>query len=249
MRRYWVDASSIQETSIDLTGEVFHHICVVCRQKLNSRFEVLSGGKAFFVEIVEIDKKTATAKILEKRRVPTIKPPPLHLALSLPKYSTVEKVLEKSVELGVDTLHLFSSDFSFAKPRSKELEKKLQRWQKIIQGATQQTGRGELMKLTQIEPLSVILKSYASRDGAIGVLAFEGAGDLSLDSVLNATKSCKEVWLFIGGEGGFSLADIELFKDYDLLPMSLGDQVLRVETACVTLLSILKYGLGHFTVK
>ena len=40
--------------------------------------------------------------------------------------------------------------------------------------------------------------------------------------------------------------NIKLFSNYDLLPVSLGDQVLRVETACVTLLGILKYELGHF---
>ena len=55
-----------------------------------------------------------------------------------------------------------------------------------------------------------------------------------------------KLWIFVGSEGGFSGKDIELFRNYNILPVSLGDQVLRVETACVTLLGVLKYHLGQF---
>lgn len=248
MRRYWISRDSLQEdSSIRIDGEVFHHICVVCRQKLGSRFEVICDHKAFFVEIISMDKKSAVAKIIEHRQIPSLPRPYIHLALSLPKFQTVDRVVEKMVELGVQQVHLFSSDFSFMKPKPGELDKKQQRWQKIITGATQQTGRGEIMALTEVEPLSVLLERHFPDPNKIGLLAYEGEGGESLGHRLKSmSDQVEEIWIFVGSEGGFSQEDLKLFKDYKLLPTSLGDQVLRVETACVTLVSILKYGLGHY---
>jgi 16S rRNA (uracil1498-N3)-methyltransferase len=248
VRRYWVDQQYISDQEIVLTGDLFHHVCEVCRQGEGNRFELLNGQRAFFVEIVSQGKKQAIAKIMELREVAPLPSPPIHLCLSLPKFTTLEKVLEKSVELGVAELHPFSSDFSFIKAKDKDLAKKRQRWDKIILGATQQTGRGELMKLTSIQPLSVLLKEFGAQNGARGLLAYEGDIRRNLAQELGSwgPDSPQALWIFVGGEGGFSAKDLALFKDYNILPISLGEQVLRVETACVTLLGILKYHLGHF---
>lgn len=248
MRRYWVSKEKFEAGIVKIEGEDFRHICKVCRRNIGHRFEVLSEDhKAYFVEIVELGKNEAVAKVLEERVLPELPKPHIHLALSLPKFQTLERVLEKSVELGAHSLHLFSSDYSFMKPKALELKKKQARWGKIIKGATQQTGRGTLMELTEIKPLGVLLEEFSLQKNAYGLCAFEGEGQLSLKMALNQVGSeAESLWVFVGSEGGFSQEDLKLFNNYKLLPVSLGDQVLRVETACVTLLSILKYGVGHF---
>lgn len=247
MRRYWVPEEYCDDRHVLLKDDVFHHIVVVCRQDVGSRFEVIFKNKAHLVEIQSIEKKQAVAIIIESRDLPSLPKPELHLALSLPKYQTMDRVVEKMVELGVSAIHLFHSDFSFKKANAGELNKKMQRWRKIIQGATQQTGRGQLMSLTDITPLGVLLAENLPREGRFGLLAYEGEGEKINQAQLSALPGqVDEIWIFVGSEGGFSSADLELFKDYKLLPISLGDQVLRVETACVTLMSILKYELGHF---
>ncbi len=247
MRRYWIPESCLGPEHVVLKGDLFHHICVVCRQGLGDRFEVICQQKAFFVEIESVAKKTAVAVILETREIPPLPKPHIHLALSLPKFATLDRTIEKMVELGVATVHLFSSDYSFKKPRPSDLEKKHSRWQKIIQGATQQTGRGEIMELTEIQPLSVLLEENFPSAERLGLLAYEGQGVESLDQVLkNKGDWPSEIWIFVGSEGGFSQKDLELISNYKVLPMTLGDQVLRVETACVTIVSILKYVIGHY---
>ena len=248
MRRYWVPKYDFSQESVELKGDIFHHICVVCRRATGHRFEVISEDeKAYLVEIVSSTKNKAIAKILEVRDLPKLPTPHIHLALSLPKFPTLEKVIEKSVELGVHSLHLFSSDYSFMKPKPGELKKKEERWQKILLGATQQTGRGHKMELTETKPLGVLLEEFSQTPQSLGFFAYEGEGQLSMrEGLKRFTGKESSLWVFVGSEGGFSQADIELFNNYELLPISLGDQVLRVETACVTLLSILKYGVGHF---
>ena len=248
MRRYWLPLEAFSPDQVLIEGEAFKHICKVCRQGLSSRFEVLNEkDKAYFVEITEVGKKQAVAKILEERSLPSLPRPRIHLALSLPKFSTLENVLEKSVELGVEAVHLFHSDFSFIKAGEKDLQKKWPRWEKIIKGASQQTGRGQLMQLTGGMSLRVLLQSYGERKAA-AVLAYEGEGGESLEQVIGKIpREMEEVWVFVGSEGGFSQQDLELFNHFEILPVTLGSQVLRVETACVTLVSILKYGLGQFS--
>lgn len=250
MRRYFIPEDCITPTDVVLSGDIFHHICVVCRQGLGDRFEVLQNETAYLVEIVTLQKKTAIAQIISQRQLPALPRPSIHLALSLPKMNVFETVLEKAVELGVHSVHPFHSDFSASKPQAKELDRKAPRWQKIIQSAVQQSGRGHWMELTEIQPLGVLLKEFALRPKAKGLLAYEGEGIASLKSELSEIpRIYDEVWIFVGSEGGFSPNDVKLFKDYNILPYSLGEQVLRVETACVALISILKYGLGHFDPK
>lgn len=249
MRRYWLPSESfLPGGEVELTGDQLHHICRVCRQGLGDRFEVLQGTQAHLVEVIRVDKKRAMAQILESRALPQAPRPHIHLALSLPRFATFEKVLEKSVELGVTSVHPFSSDFSFMKPKPKDLEKKVQRWQKIIVGATQQCGRGEFMTLTPIQPMGVLLQEMAERSSARAFLAYEGEDTQPFAQAMAdlTPTEVQEVWIFVGGEGGFSAKDLSLFRDSGILPLGLGEQVLRVETACVTLLSILKYHLGHF---
>ena len=106
MRRYWIGQLGFNDCDkLNLTHDLFHHIIDVCRQNVGSRFEVLNDeGKAFLVEVIELGKKSAQVKLLEERIITPLKKPFIHLVLSIPKFSPLESVLEKSVELGVSSL-------------------------------------------------------------------------------------------------------------------------------------------------
>jgi 16S rRNA (uracil1498-N3)-methyltransferase len=254
MRRYRIENTSEKDESVVIDGDSFHHIVDVCRQNKGSRFEVLTpSGWALFVEIEQVHKKSAIAKVLEKRQIPALKTPWIHLAMSMPKIATFESVLEKAVELGVYQIHPFFSDYSFVKSQKNILENKISRFEKIIQSATQQTGRGDWMTLAPAGHLSEILQSFQKQTNTSGIFAYEGAGELSLKSALQEAQKTfsspaklENLWIFVGSEGGFSTQEVEIFKKVNLFPVSLGQQVLRVETACVTLLSIIKYELDLF---
>lgn len=251
MRRYWISGLNVEVSDFEITGEEFHHIFTVCRQQVGSRFEILTEGqKALFVEVTGLAKKSALVTVKEQREIAPLKKPHVHLALSVPKVDTFEKVLEKSVELGVHSVHPFFSDYSFVKSNKSLFQRKWERLQRIIVGATQQTGRGELMNLQGPCSMNQLIETY--QDPAkkrAGVFAYEGDGK-SLEDKLGAisahSEGLEELWVFVGSEGGFSIGEVETFKHINLSPVSLGPQVLRVETACVTFLSIIKYELSLF---
>jgi 16S rRNA (uracil1498-N3)-methyltransferase len=248
MRRYWVDKNSLDGSHFTITGDSLHHIVDVCRQGLGSKFELLTeDSKAYFVEIILLNKKNALAKVLEVRQITPLPNPRIHLALSYPKIQTLEAVLEKSVELGVAEIHPFFSEFSFLRKAS-SVPNKAERWNKIIMGATQQTGRGDLMKLHAPVNLDEILGNINQSPSNLGLFSYEGEATLSLKEHLNAQKqtAIQHLWLFVGSEGGFSLSEVDKFKGAGMNPLTLGSQILRVETACMALVSILKYEFDLF---
>jgi len=244
MRRYWIEKKFFNDDSILISGDDFHHICDVCRQDVGSKFEILSEGKAYFVELSTREKKNALAKILEVREAPKPSKPYIHLAVSISKFQTMETIVEKAVELGVYKLHPFVFEFSFFRDKKSErLTYKLDRWARIVKAATSQSGRGDLMEITPVLSLSELLNKMNQTDRSMGLFPYEGESEQTVSSAIKSMKgeNPENVWLFVGSEGGYSDQEVLFFKENGLKSSSLGDQVLRVETACLSLVSILKY--------
>ncbi len=244
VRRYWFDLEDLKDNEVHLHGEVFHHVIVVCRQGVGSKFEMLtSGGKAYLVEVTRLKGKSAWAKILQERAIAPLSRPHIHLAISIPRFQVMDTIVEKAVELGVYEIHPFVSEYSFVRNVDERLRSRSTRWEKIVLGATQQSGRGDLMTVDGPVPLKELLSAYSKRCRAVGLFPFEGAAPQHVRQVLLPlrTQVIDEIWIFVGSEGGYSLAEVELFQSYGMHPTTLGSQVLRVETACLALISILKY--------
>ncbi len=242
VRRYWVDAKI--EKSVTLEGETFHHIFDVCRQTVGSKFEILNEGKAFFVEVESVGKKSATLKVLEVRLLPVPAAPHIHLCVSIPKLPTFETILEKSVELGVFKLHPFVSDYSFVRDvKNERISHKTERWEKIVKSATQQSGRGDLMEISSVGTLSQVLEKMNQMPASMGLFPYEGECQQTVKACIEKMKPTQpqNIWIFVGSEGGFSREEVEFFKERGLEPSTLGEQVLRVETACLALVSIVRH--------
>lgn len=251
MRRYWISKNDIQNDQVIFSGDVFHHIFDVCRQQQGSKFEVLTeDSKAFFVEVTQATRKSATAKIIEERIIPALPEPHIHIALSISRFNVMDAIMEKAVEMGVSSILPFFSDFSFVRKEDKISSNKLDRWDKIIRSATQQSGRGSLMKIHPIVNFDEIFSRVNRSESQMGLFAYEGESThgvkdfiqkLQGQSPVPLRKSMKNIWVIIGSEGGFSNQEVQQFQSHGLEPITLGAQVLRVETACIALVSALKY--------
>lgn len=246
MRRFWIENKISLGDQLEIRDELFHHIRDVCRFEVGSKFEVLPGdGRALLAEVLEVQKRSLIIKTLEERKIPDLVRPWLNVYLCVPRFPVFETVLEKLSELGVYRVIPVFSDFSFVRGQDKISESRWQRWQKIIVHASQQTGRGQLLKLEQPLKLEKVLGEINPTAPAWGLFLYEGESRHSLRSYLHArgTEKPQEINLFIGAEGGFSEREVGLFEKAGLPRLTVGDQVLRVETACVALVSVIKY---HF---
>lgn len=247
MRRYWIEKKDIFQNQVNFSGDVFHHIFDVCRQDVGSKFEVLTeDAKAYFVEVLSVSKKNALANILEERSIPPLKEPHIHVLLSLSRFPVMDAVMEKAVELGVSSIQPFFSEYSFLRKGEKLSSNKTDRWDKIVRSATQQSGRGDLMKIHPAVEFDEISGIINRNPDSVGLFAYEGPSTLSIKDYVAKMKRAspggiKNIWIIVGSEGGFSQKEVQAFMDLGLDPVTLGPQVLRVETACLALVSVLKY--------
>ncbi|MGE0763308.1 MAG: 16S rRNA (uracil(1498)-N(3))-methyltransferase [Bdellovibrionales bacterium] len=243
MRRFWLEPQNWDQEQLQVSGELFHHLIDVCRFEVGDKFELLSTGQAVFVEILSVDKRHAQLRRLEVRQIGQMPKPHIHLALSVPRFAKVDWIVEKSVELGIHEIHPFVSDHSFVRDPAQVPAAKVARWRKLVQQASQQSGRGELMGVAQTTTLQALLTQVNQKPKTLCLFPFEGECELTLKQRLKGLKPTdfEEIWVFVGSEGGFSRAEVESFKVAQIAPVSLGAQVLRVETACLALASILKY--------
>ncbi|MCB0348325.1 MAG: 16S rRNA (uracil(1498)-N(3))-methyltransferase [Bdellovibrionales bacterium] len=248
MRRYWADhlvVSADKHCQID--GDLFHHIFKVCRTEKGNVFEILGAKEntALVVKTLDVAKKFAILEVIEERALPVRKLPHIYLHISIPKIPTFEAVLAQAVELGVTGVGLFASEYSFIKDMKHKSLQKTERWKKIIIGATQQTGRSDVLQLQPIVSLKESLNTINQNPNAMGLFAYEGNASFSWREAVQGLKKKQvtEVHCFVGSEGGFSDAEVALFQDYGMQAMTMGEQVLRVETACVALVSSIKYEL------
>jgi 16S rRNA (uracil1498-N3)-methyltransferase len=242
LRRFWIDQKDFSG-SIVIEGDLFHHIREVCRFGEGDQFELLPGdGVAYLAKIAQVAKHGLEALILSNRPIDPLKKPWVHLALSVPRFPKVDFILEKAAELGVHTVSLFVSDYSFPRKISDLSESRMRRWEKINRSAAQQSGRGTLMNLSAPERLENVLNRFKNSNAA-GLFPYEGESCLTFKAALSEVvkKAPEEIWIFVGSEGGFSEREVELFAEFGLKPMTMGSQILRVETACVAMASVIKY--------
>jgi RNA methyltransferase, RsmE family len=248
MRRYWIEKKDLFQDQVNFTGDVFHHIFDVCRQEMGSKFEVLTeDSKAYLVEVTGVFKKNANARVIEERIIPPLKYPHVHLVLAVSRFPVMDAIMEKAVEMGVKSIQPVFTEFSFLRKQDKLSDNKKDRWDKIVRSATQQSGRGDVMQVEEPLELDQVLKAINQKPGSVGLFAYEGPSTLGIKEYVQKLKaqesgsSITDIWIIVGSEGGFSHKEVENLTNLGLHPVTLGPQILRVETACMTLVSVLKY--------
>ena len=238
--RFWIDRACLKGSQFLIKDSLFHHICHVAKIKKGETFELFCEGlQKYEVLLSSVSSSKATAEILKVQPVPPLKRPYLHLAFSLPRISKVPALIEKAVELGVKQIQPFTSDFSFFKDSSKLTSSRKERWDKIVDHSMALSGRTERLK---IQPLISLFDIQIPKED-LALIAYEGdTKAFGLKEILKNHKKPSSVWMFIGSEGGFSLEEIEKFsRKSGAFCFTMGEQILKMETACLFALTVLKY--------
>jgi len=244
VRRFFVPSDEKLDggVSIQLGGDEFHHLKNVCRLETGERVELLDGrGRIAVAVIGEMGKKTATLAVESVRNVAPMPKPHVEIVLCVPRFQKMDVIIQKSAELGAVTLVPVVSERSFMKSVSKELLAKSHRWEKIAAEACKQSGRA--WPLTIAEPSSLKEKISQTPRGR-GLFLYEGEAAEDIRSCLQSWVAPETLTVFIGAEGGFSPQEVQEFEKAGMAPVTLGPLVLRVETACIAILSVIQYHFG-----
>ena len=235
--RRWIADEATGNTAA-LTGDHAQHLARVLRAEIGQQFDIATGTSVRRGVITAINDDRVEFTLGEEQ--PITPAPDLTLALAIFKFDRMEWAIEKCTELGVTRIvpiiaRRTDTHLSTAAPKRRE------RWQRLALQASEQSRRlapPEIAAPTRLKdlgtagalPVARRAPSPAETPDAKIVLA-ESENDLRLREALTARPAA--LTLAIGPEGGWAPDELQWFHDNNWTAASLGDTILRAETAAI----------------
>lgn len=230
-RRFFVE--EIHNQQAELTGDQAHHLRNVLRVEAGKKYEISDNERVYLAEITLATKNRVVFSVLKD--LPAVPPPVrVHLYLSLVKFDRLELAIEKATELGVETIIPVIAGRS-EKGLEKAAKKRQFRWRRIGLEASQQCRRVRVPEIAEtVRFREAVMAETTHR------FLLDEAGAPPLLSALPAERApADEVALLIGPEGGWTDKEREQALGTCWIPVSLGPQILRTETAAIAAMGIL----------
>lgn len=245
------DKQNSQE--IELPKELSLYLKSVLRRKdgnfikiFNNRLDTSNYYGEYTAEITNIKKNNITVKILDYTAISPPSTKIIELAQCISKPQHFEIALQKSVELGVNIITPIVSARSEENINNKNIDNKLERWQKIIIGACEQSGRVDVPKLNQ--PIEIdnwvdLINLHPDNNKLLITLCTKT--NKTLHSLDFNNKDIDNIKIIIGPEGGFTESEVSLLENSDFNLVKLGNRIMRTETASIVSLAIVQYLLHN----
>ncbi len=224
--------------TLSLDEEASGHIGRVLRMQPGQKIELFDGsGSEFPATITEVSKKKVVVDLEQRIEQSCESPLDIHLGQVISRGDKMEFTIQKSVELGVNTITPLLSERCGVKLDPKRLEKKLEQWQKIVISACEQCGRN---KIPTVRPVMELESWCAENENGLK-LNLHPRATYSINTLPETTEKIR---LLIGPEGGLSDPEIEMTRQYQFKETLLGPRVLRTETAALTAITALQVRFG-----
>ena len=259
MKQFILGGEPDKNGAVRLSGDDYHYLVRVRRLASGEFFPaLLPDGRETLVQITSISNNVLTGKCREMK--PNIEAnkqldasqqierqrkclPPIILFQALPKSDKMDLIVRQAAEGGIAEIVPFVSDFSVVNNNTAKAAfsggKKILRWERIIKEARQQSGSKTATALRPPVTLNELLKYWQEliitgdqADSALGLLFHHLVLEQkSLHEYLNIIPNI--VVLAVGPEGGFSDREVSLFLENGFKPLTIGDTILRTETAAL----------------
>jgi 16S rRNA (uracil1498-N3)-methyltransferase len=244
MRRFFVEEITPTTDSLSLTGKEARYISKVLRMKKGEVLTIMDGKGQLFESIVEdLDYKEVKVRINKSISPPPPSPIEISLAQALIRSNSMDYLIQKFTELGINSIHLFYSERTVIRLKPGHLRNKMDRWMEIMKSACRQCGRATLPTLNPPLPFEEIIRNVPDKE-TLKVLLWENEEMLDLKKVLRSMSPIPHTLAMVGPEGGFTLNEINQARKAGFHVVSLGNRILRTETAAVSLISIIQYEWG-----
>lgn len=241
MHKFFVDDHQIFDNNIIINGEDASHITKVLRIKKGEEIQVSNGNKLEFIgKVVDLNKNEVHLEIIKTYNNTSETSINITIYQGLTKGSKMDLVIQKCVELGVKSFVPINTYRVVVELNNKQ-DKKIQRWQKIALEAAKQSKRGVIPEVKDIIPLKELDKEFCRND--INIIAYENEKEVRLKKLLTEFPDVRNIGIVIGPEGGLTEEEINYLKEAGGKTITLGDRILRTETAgmCITSMVVYHY--------
>lgn len=246
MHRFYLPPDETQDATLTLTEGEAHHASEVLRLRPGERIVVLNGaGHEFLCEITEASRSKVKLAVLNKLSIPPL-PYKLTLVQAIPKGKTMDLIVQKATELGADRIVPILSERTVAQVSDDSAAAKVEKWRATAIEAIKQCGSAWLPQIElPVSPAAFIAKEEKSDLAFIATLRTNARHPRAYFATFRAEhqRSPKTVAVWVGPEGDFTPAEINAVSSGGALPITLGQLILRSETAAIYCLAVLNYEL------
>ena len=244
MPRFFLSGgSSIAGGTAFILGEDAAHARVL-RLRVGDTMIVCDGGKDHHCTVTKITPNEVEAEIFEV--VPCRGEPSVHTVVlaGLPKGSDkTDYILQKCTEAGASEIYFFASSRCVARIQG-DPDKKIARWQRIAEEAAKQSGRGIIPQVRYEADFVAVLNDALHTD--LPLFMYEtGERETIRDAIEHTASPIASAAIITGPEGGFAEFEADMARKLSMHICSMGERILRCETAPVVALTALMYGTGN----
>jgi 16S rRNA (uracil1498-N3)-methyltransferase len=235
--------SNLAGTSISITGADADHIRVL-RMRLGERLVICDGsGTDRRCRLTRLGDGYAEAEVEETVPCPAEPSVSVTVLAGLPKGDRGDYLVQKCTEAGAVRIAFFQCERCVARVDERGAEKKAGRWQRIAEEAAKQCGRGIIPKVQVLPDLASALEIAISTE--LPLLMYETGRRVPLRQAIENYGSFSTASVITGPEGGFEPYEVELAARLGIQVCSMGERILRCETAPVVALSALMYATDN----
>ena len=238
MARFFVEKEKIGEGFIIIDGTDAHHIARSLRMAEGDEIVVCNGsGTEYRCRLTRIRDEECRCEIIEQLVSEAESPVEITLCMAYPKGDKLEVVIQKAVELGASRIIPFESSRCIKRPKAEKAEKQTARLQRIAEEAAKQCGRAKIP--TVVQPMSYSAMLDEAKGCSAALFCYENEDGLTVKNLLKEMNKPDSIAIIVGAEGGFSPE--EEAKARGCLSVSLGNRILRCETAPLFALTAISY--------
>lgn len=233
MQRYF---STKKENDIFyLKEDDLYHITRVMRMKDQDEIEVVYDQNVYLCCLENVNTNLVVrVKKIQEKKADFMKE--IVLAIPLLKEQKMDFILQKATELGVSKIVPILTERSIIKLEQGRENKKIDRWQKIVKEASEQSMRTLIPEVTSIKKIAE-LRDF---DG-LKLVCSTTEKENNVKNILNKNLDCDKIIVVIGPEGGLSKKEEDQLVEIGFQKMTLGPRIMRVETVPLFIMSVLNY--------
>lgn len=239
MQRFYCPLQDITGNKIILSEKSqVHHLKDVLRLKIDDEVIVFDDKNNEYTAVIEeLSAKAVMFKIKTRHKLIYNQKAKITVACAIPKKSKMDDIVDKLTQLGVDRIIPLETERVIVRLDNNKKPMRQKRWEKIIISSSQQSQRITMPTLEQIQDIKEVLLHSNNYD--LKIIPTLSAERRTLKEIFAKSKP-KNILVLIGPEGDFTPDEVNLAKKAGFIPISLGNFVLRVETAAVAVASFIR---------
>lgn len=246
MHRFFIESSQSRNPVLKLSERESHHATKVLRIEKGERVVALDGaGSELLCQVEEANRNEVTLRVQQRHSIAPL-PYQITLLQAIPKGKMMETIVQKATELGAHRVVPLLADRSVPHLDEERMETKLEKWNDIAIDSIKQCGSAWLPRIELPMKLPVFLAAGERAElPLIATLQPDAKHPRTRfqEFFQEKKRRPKSIFVWVGPEGDFTPAEINAIRASGALPISLGQLVLRSETAAIYCLSVLNYEL------